>query len=186
MDARTGSAGMVSSYYGSSARLTHPIATVTEWTKVIRSFSSPIDVFFDGGGGRMREKCGHPARSLSRAFARRGCSEKGFPEFGFKMLAGSFCVWAVQNTPPVELPNYRQFATLPTWLRSLRSLCHVEREKTSFSSPIDVLFDGGGGRMREKCGHPARILSRAHSHGGGVLKTVFPDLDSRHLQQSVS
>jgi len=130
------------------------------------AFSSPIDVFFDGGGGRMREKSGHPANSLSRAFARRGCSDNGLPGFGFETLAGSFCIRAVQNTPPVELPNYRQFATLPTWLRSLRSLCHVEREKTSFSSSIDVLFDGGGGRMREESGHPANILSRAFARRG--------------------
>jgi len=79
--------------------------------------------------------------TLNGVRGRRGCSDNGFGNgfhgFGFKTPAGGLCAWAVQSeyTPPGELPVVRQFATLPTWRRSLRSLCHVEREKTPFPPP---------------------------------------------------
>jgi len=105
-----------------------------------------------------------------------------FTDLDSRLLLAVFASGRCQYTPPVELPNYRQFATLPTWLRSLRSLCHVEREKMPFppARPLRVsppgttkshcaaTMDGctGGPSPPEKCpGYGARRAPRQSAKG---------------------
>jgi len=83
------------------------------------------------------------------------------------LLLAVFASGRLQYAPPVELPNYRQFDTLPTWLRSLRSLRHVEREKRSLLPPFAFFADGAAALIREgvKAGRamPAGVDSSSFS-----------------------
>jgi len=88
--------------------------------------------------------------------------EKTDNGFGFKTPAGGLCAWAVQYTPPGELPNYRQFATLPTWLRSL---CHVEREKTPFLPPVPYKWSECRGAAKKYPQIGRGVHSRARHRG---------------------
>jgi len=77
---------------------------------------------------------------------RRGClatdSGTDFTDLDSRRLLAAYASGWLQNAPPGELPAVRQFATLPTWLRSLRSLRHVEREN-ALSPPPSMFFSMG-------------------------------------------